>query len=281
MKILLTGASGLIGSYLLKHQPLNDVEGVYSPVHDIISVYLRNYIPNGVKCDTGDKNALLELLFNTKPDLVIHCAANGDVDSVEKNPAEAIKTDLMSVILIKEYCELTGCKLVTFSSNAVYDGEHAFYGPYDERHPVNIYGKIKSLSDDIIEGAKCNWIIIRPIFVYGWGTRNWAMKIMKAKELSLVNDVLTQPTYAGDLALKVWDLIKKERYGEAFNLAFCEPMSLYEFGLEVKKEFDLDVKIKPARLEDFGITKRPKNTTFKREETILIKDSLKRMKDEN
>ena len=186
MKIIITGASGLLGKYLLKTQPTKEglPEGVVEHEHDIIPCYRNNYIEGGIKLDVSKEDELLGKLWKIQPDIIIHCAANGDVDDVEQNPGEAVKADLLGTIYLKDYAEKMGCKLITISTNAVYDGKHPPYNENSVRAPINFYGKIKSLADDIIMKSTCEWIIIRPIFMYGWpyphGRGNWATKIIGA-----------------------------------------------------------------------------------------------------
>lgn len=286
MKILITGASGLLGRYLLKTQPYRDFEGMgKEPEHDIYPCYFTNKIEGGIKLDISDP---IETIFEINPDIIIHCAANGDVDSVENNPSKAVKSDLLGTIKLVDYCEKMKCKLVTISSNAVYDGDNPPYSEDSPRNPVNLYGKIKSLADDIVMKSKCDWVIIRPIFMYGWpnknGRGNWATKIIESKEVKLVVDIYTQPTYAGDVAKWIWDVI----YGDGlwcdhYNLSSKDVTSIYTFGEVVNSVFDLDCKILQSKISDFKtIAPRPVNTCFEDGLSMFhdIKTGLTKMKNE-
>ena len=193
-----------MGKYLIAHQPVDVIDGMASkPKHDVIGTYRENRI-DGLCLDVSDKSKVIDVLFSHEPDIIIHCAANGDVDSVESNSAQAVKSDLLGTIHLKEYAEKMKCNLITLSSNAVYEGIQPPYTESAPRKPVNFYGKIKSLADDIIIKSSCDWLIIRPILMYGWpyehGRANWVTKIiekLKAKdELSLVDDSFSQPVFA-------------------------------------------------------------------------------------
>ena len=294
MKITITGASGLLGKYLLSTQPIKDTpEGIVEYEHEITPCYRNNKIKGGIKLDVSNFAEVVEVLFKAQPDIIIHCAANGDVDSVEQNPGEAVKADLLGTIHLKDYAERVGCKLITISTNAVYDGKHA---PYDEtsvRAPINFYGKIKSLADDIIMKSTCEWIIIRPIFMYGWnwphGRDNWATKIIKSlkegKELNLVDDVYTQPTYAGDVAGMIWTVIKDFGWKKELNISSNERVNLFELGKVIAKVFKLKGVILPAKIREFkGYAPRPIDTCFGHIGWIgtfsTIKEGLKKMRDE-
>lgn len=276
MVIAITGSRGLLGSYLIKTQPKEGFDGMgASNRHQIIE------LPREV-LDVSNFAKMIDVLFKTQPDIIIHCAANGDVDDVERNSSEAVQTDLLGVINLKNYCEKMRCKLITLSSNAVYDGDNPPYNEYSPRKPINFYGKIKSLADDIIIKSSCDWLIVRPILMYGWGEvrDNWVTTIVKklkkgwvntivgelegGKMLNLVTDYYTQPTYAADIAEAIWFLIERDKWHETYNIGTSEIASIYEFGMSVCDEFGLDKDlISEAKLSDFtSIAPRPLNTCF-------------------
>lgn len=300
----ITGSSGLLGKYLLATQPMQPLQdqGSAAPLHEIITCYRNNqgfagYSSNIAKLDVSNFMETIDVLFKMQPDIIIHCAANGDVDNVEANSSEAVRSDLLGVIHLKDFAEKMNCKLVIISSNAVFDGNHSPYAEYSKKNPINIYGKIKSLADDIIEKSNCKWMIIRPILLYGWpyptGRQNWATKIIKAlkddKELKLVDDSFSQPTYAKDVAKAIWYLIKEEKWNETFHVATNKRVSIYDFGKTVAEVFELDqTKIKPALLSDFkSIAPRPIDTCFNVDKLNAagfslsgITEGLKKMREE-
>lgn len=264
MKIAITGSKGLLGKYLIKEQPAYIFEGVaLSNKYDVVELP-RNIL------DVSNFAKVLEVLFKIQPDIIIHCAANGDVDNVESNSSQAVQTDLLGTINLMNYCEKLDCKLITLSSNAVYDGDNPPYNEDSKRHPINFYGKIKSLADDVIMNSKCDWLIVRPILMYGWSdTRdNWVTRIIrdlkKGNKLKLVTDSFTQPVYARDVARVIWHLIKLDKWKEVYNVSSDTSISIWAFGLVVCRVFNLDQKlIEKALLSDFEtIAPRPVNTCF-------------------
>jgi len=292
LKIVITGGSGLLGKYLLKTQPMiSPAEGCFEPEYEITPCYRNNKI-DGIKLDVSNFSNVIDVLFTIQPDIIIHCACNGDVDNVEEHPSEAVKADLLGVIHLKDFAEKMRCKLIIISSNAVFDGDNPPYSEDSPRNPVNFYGKIKSLADDIIMKSSCEWMIVRPIFMYGWpnegGRENWATKIIKSlkdgKELRLVTDSFTQPTYAGDVAEDIWSLIKHD-WNRVYNVASKEKSTIFNFGLRVADIFNLDYnKINRAKLKDFKtIAPRPIDTTFEVSDygPVAIEEGLQKMKDEN
>ncbi len=264
MVIAITGAKGLLGKYLIKTQPQDQLDGMASTgLHKVIGLTRKDL-------DVSNFAQVLEVFFKMQPDIIIHCAANGNVDDVENNSSQAVQTDLLGTINLKNYCEKLNCKLITISSNAVYDGDNPPYNEESKRNPVNFYGKIKSLADDIIMKSTCEWLIVRPILMYGWGDvrDNWVTKIIRnltgGKETRLVTDSFTQPTYAGDVAECIWYLIEQDIWKQTYNVASKENMSIYDFGLMVGFVFNYPSKlISKAKLRDFKtIAPRPLNTCF-------------------
>ena len=131
--------------------------------------------------------------------------------------------------------------------------------------------------------------------MYGWnwehGRDNWVTKIIKAleegKELNLVDDTYTQPTYAGDVAEFIWDVMENGTFENTYNVSSGEKINLYEFGKDIARIFELNGTILKAKLREFkGIAPRPSDTCFRGVIAKLhnfnnIKEGLKKMKDEN
>ena len=285
--IAITGSSGLLGSYLLKTQPVIDEEYGQSYNHKVVPLYNRHPVEGGVQLDLSDRDKVIRTFFDINPDMVIHCAANGNVDSVESNPSEAVKSDLLGTVYLKEVCDRMDIKMLSISTNAVYEGIGGNYGPWTPHKPTNIYGKLKSIADQIVV-RQTPAVIVRPHMLYGWGKvrTNWVQKLLRMKEVKMVTDYLVQPVYAYDLAVEIWKIIDYDffsNYGtdRCLNISSKDKMSLYDFGLIIKDVFGLDVDIQPAKISDFKIAPRGLDTTFDPTRTMPnVYDGLKRMKNE-
>ena len=141
--------------------------------------------------------------------------------------------------------------------------------------------------------SSCDWLIVRPIFLYGWnypwGRDNWVTKIIKrlkaGQEVKLVTDSYTQPTYAYDVAKYIWHMVENSGPNNRYmkhNVAGPDILNLYGFGRKVKEVFDLKGTIAPVKSEAFNIAKRPVDTTFESDMTDChsVEEGLKAMKDE-
>jgi dTDP-4-dehydrorhamnose reductase len=266
MKVLITGTSGLLGKALIATAPQN---------YELILAYHNNK-PTTAKCSNKHKLVHFDLskkpdFGNLSPDVIIHCAAIGSVDTVQKDYAYGIKLNFYSTLHMMEEAKRSKSKLVYISTNAVFDGRKPLYSEEDFLKPVNYYGLFKASSEMAIRSSDLDWIIIRPILMYGWpdpGERDnwvttWIKKLSKNEECRVVNDVTTQPLYNIDCAIAVWKAIVA-RSRQIYNIAGDDRLTLYQFACKVAKCLQVPAEtIKPASSTDFpGLAPRPKDTSY-------------------
>lgn len=262
MKVLITGGSSLLGKSLLETKPKEAViESTWYTNHVGLPMY---------QMDVCDKSQVRYVFDRVKPDIVIHCAANGSVDFAEQNYAEAYQVNATGTGNILWAAEDYRAKVVYISTNAVYDGSNPPYTEESELHPINAYGSIKKQAEEKVRTYKWDWLIFRPFLLYGWpwpgGRQNWATlvinKLSRGELVKLVNDVYWQPTYSKDCAKAIWNLIN-DSY-EIYQVAGAERITLYEFGLKVAKVFGLDQGlVEPVDSDYFPtIAPRPRDTHY-------------------
>ncbi len=271
MKILITGASGLLGKSLYE---------TASSEYDLYLAYYRNRIsPNPVCSFSGaldicDRDMVFDLFEIAKPNIVIHCASVGSVDWAEDHYLDVRHTNIYGLGNIIDACNSYKSKLVYISSNAVFSGSHPPYHEKSPLEPVNSYGIIKKDAEILVQGEVNKWLIFRPFMLYGWpypgGRTNWAEYIFKAlsvkenyKVIKLVDDTIWQPTYAPDCAKVIWRLLLYEQK-RIYNVASSERSTLYQFGLKVCDVFGLEKNwLKPVSSDYFqSIAKRPVDTSY-------------------
>ena len=156
MKILITGFSGFIGSYLLKR--LNQTK------HELILAD----IANGTDiCDWQQVKQFEGI------DVVVHLANLSFVPASYENPKKFYETNYLSTLNMLELCRLSEAKLIFFSS---YVYGHPQYQPIDENHPIqafNPYAQTKVICESLCEGYnrdfKVSITIFRPFNIYGKG----------------------------------------------------------------------------------------------------------------
>jgi dTDP-4-dehydrorhamnose reductase len=275
MKILITGASGLLGKSLIETIPNG---------HTLSATYNKNWQPHSKNVawyhlNIKNRSDVFDIFDLTKPGIVIHCASIGSVDYTEDNYTEVRDVNVGGLQHVIDAANGYKSKLVYISTNAVFSGKHPPYDENDVLKPVNAYGVIKREAEQLVRSIANKWLIFRPFMLYGWpylgGRTNWAANIVKRlngnKELiKLVDDIIWMPTYAPDCAEATWELLfQKELDHEIFNIAAPERATLYEFGLKVCEVFSLERNfLKPVKSNFFSAGKgmvkaeRPKDTSY-------------------
>ncbi|MEI7728324.1 MAG: NAD(P)-dependent oxidoreductase [Verrucomicrobiota bacterium] len=265
MKIVITGAAGLLGKALI----------ALAPAEHELHKFTCNHHPDAIgnwyslNLTTG---AGLDLIYSIKPDIIIHCAAIGNVDYAQKNHHEAININLSATIDLIKLCADINCKLVNISTNAVFDGHKAPYSDDDLLSPINYYGISKAGAEYAVKYSKIDWIIIRPILMYGipnqgrrgnWVTV-WRDKFRAGQTCQVVNDIITQPLYNADCAKVVWEAIRQQAYGEIFNVAGKDIIPTVDFAYAVADAVKAPRSlIQPVPSSFFpSIAPRPANTTY-------------------
>jgi dTDP-4-dehydrorhamnose reductase len=270
MKILITGASSLPGYRTLLEALKKE--------NEIIALYYNNSIPienkklKKISIDITKLNDLRKLLFEERPEVVIHMAAIGDVDLCEKNKELAWKTTVNSSIEIASIALKLGFFVIYLSTDYIFDGEKGNYKENDIPNPINYYG-ITKLMGEIAFLSCSNCAIVRASSIYGFGPgrMNFAKYIyekLKAREyVKALIDQYTSPTQASLLGKAIIEISEKKLEG-IFHIV-GERMSRYEFAIKIAETLGLDKSlIKKAEMKDMNwIAKRPKDSSLNYDET--------------
>ncbi|QIB27591.1 SDR family oxidoreductase [Caloranaerobacter azorensis] len=128
MKILITGADGMLGS---------DLQKVLKKNHELILGTIDIF-------DITDIDATINFIKINKPDLVIHAAAYTDVDGCESNIDQAYRVNALGTRNIAVGCNYTDTAMVYISTDYVFDGQKGNgYIEFDATNPLSVYGKSK------------------------------------------------------------------------------------------------------------------------------------------
>lgn len=136
MKVLLTGASGLLGRAISSRLSARaDIE--------LIPLGFSRAKPPLLKVDIRDAAAVDALFAGTKPDFVIHAAAERHPDIVDTNPSLARALNVTATETIAKACAAHGAFMLYISTDYVFDGSNPPYYPDSPTHPLNEYGSLK------------------------------------------------------------------------------------------------------------------------------------------
>ena len=276
MKILVTGASGLLGRELVS-QLLLDKE------NSVIALYNRNPIPIKhkrlikIKIDITYKTLLEDLLFKLKPDVIVHAAAYTDVDGCEINRHIAWNVNVEATKSIMKIAKVIKSYVIYISTDYVFDGNKGLYSEQDVPNPVNFYGLTKLISEEIVRSSGIFYTIVRPSAIYGFGGRRKSFAeyvIENLRKNSVVRALIDQyvsPIYNVLLAKALTEVMNLRPMG-TIHIA-GEWISRYEFAKKMAKIFNLPTKlIKKTKMANMKtwIAKRPKDSSLNIEKAKRI-----------
>ncbi len=269
MRVLITGATGLLGKALIETADSgSEIIGTYIGDYQMPSTENVKYY----KTDMSDTDGLEKIFKSVKPDVVIHAASIGSPDFAEKHRDLTWKINVNGTSRAVSCCESIGAKFIYISSNGIYDGDHAPYGEDDHAAPVNFYGKTKLEGEKVSRQARIPVAIVRPILMYGWNHKfersnivtSSLQKMAKGDKIFAYDDVFSNPLFSASCADAIWKIIEKGLY-EDFNISGSETDSIYGLLTKAADVFGFDRSlITPVKQGYFNeLVKRPKDTSYK------------------
>ena len=283
MLTLITGASGQLGKTLRSLVKQKKIS--------------RNFVfTSRNQLDLSDLNHIQRFIESHKFDLIINCAAYTSVDKAEYCHKEADRINHIAVKQIAEIAKSNNIKLIHISTDFVFDGlKNKPYFESDATSPINIYGKTKLEGENkILSIMKFNAIIIRTSWLYSEYGNNFVATILrltqKNSNLNIVSDQIGTPTYAGDLAQAILQIIKSDKFNvlekasEVYHYSNDGECSWYDFAKEIVNISGAKCLISPIKAKDYPTAaKRPKYALMSKKKIskefdlkiISWKDSLK------
>ena len=159
-------------------------------------------------------------------------------------------------------CLATGAALVHISTNCVFDGEaSAPYLEFDRTNPISVYGQTKLASEEVVRAVLPRHYIVRTAWLYSLYGRNFVKTILRlARErtsLAMVDDEVSSPTFAPDLALALEALVTQPAFG-TYHFVNDGGCSRYEFASEILRlAGHADFAVSPIKLKDYVRPSRP------------------------
>ncbi len=251
--VWITGAGGLIGSYLVRTAPcvVPDwcVRGLTRAEFDLLDV-----------------KAVRQAFRNDAPSLVIHCAAWADSAGCQQQPELARK---LNVELTAALADLSsGIPFVFFSTDLVFDGQR---GDYDESAPVNplsVYAETKVAAERVVL-ANPRHSVIRTSLNGGTSPKgdrgfNEQMRLawQRGTTLTLFTDEFRNPIPASVTARATWELAARGAVG-LYHVAGAEKLSRWQLGRLIAARWpQLNPRIEAATLKDYRGAPRAPDTTL-------------------
>lgn len=236
-KVLIVGASGLVGSNCLKHFSEQgwEVTGTYFSFAQPGLHYYNTLNP-------ADENNFDIAAF--QPDVLVHCGALTHVDYCEQHPDESYTQTVQSTLNLIRVADEVKARLVYLSTDYVFDGTQ---GPYKEDDPVNplsVYGRHKLEAEEAVLKGKQKPLVLRVTNIYGDEARgkNFVARIVqqcqdgKKLTLKLPYDQYASPTNAMDIARAMFVLLRDGKEG-IYHIGGTDYMNRVELALRVLQYF--------------------------------------------
>lgn len=221
MKILVTGAAGLVGSHLA-HRLARE--------HEVVA------LGHG-ELDITDPVAVRRRVLHEQPALIFNGAVL-QVDESEQSPAKAQAVNVDGPRFLAEAASEIGAEMVHFSTQYAFAGEPLGRQPYtiaDEPRPVNNYGRSKVAGEISVRAACARSYIVRTSWVYGSGKNSFlctvANDLKAGRKVRAIDDIWSSTTFVDDLIERTMAIRATGRYGiyHVVNAGVC---TYYEFALE-------------------------------------------------
>jgi dTDP-4-dehydrorhamnose reductase len=234
MKVLITGANGFLGHYL--------VPALLQQGFDVLATgkgacRLTVQETNGfgyAEMDFTDLTSALDTVSLYAPDIIVHAGAVSKPDDCELDQPLAWQINTGGTHHLLEAAAAHKAFFVYISTDFVFDGEQGMYTEDDEPAPVNYYGQTKLEAEQAVQAYPYPWAVVRTVLVYGQplaGRSNILSivkeKLEKGEGYKVVDDQVRTPTYVGDLADGIVSVIQKKATG-TWHLSGEDVLTPYE-----------------------------------------------------
>lgn len=257
MKILITGASGLLGVNLaMEASKHHTVTGVFNKRS------LSNPPFNVVEQDLLADGAIKRLLDQVRPDWVIHCAALADIDQSEAHPDLVMRLNADVPGKLAKETARRGLRLLHISTDAVFDGTKGDYSEEDAPNPLSTYARSKLAGETQVQAVDPFAAIVR-VNLFGWsvsGSRSLAEVFLNnlaaGRAIRGFTDVNFCPMLATDLAGVLLNMLDRGLAG-VYHAVGSTCTTKYLFGLAVAQRFGFAAQlVEPISVKNAGLAAR-------------------------
>lgn len=248
MVILVTGANGFVGQYLVRHLMARGhvvIATGRGPDRSDFRHYPYKYLP----MDFTRLDDVKKVFDRVAPSVIVHAGAMSRANECETKKELAYEVNVTGTKNLLKVSEKFKCLFVFLSTDFVFDGVKGMYTETDKPNPVNYYGQTKWEAEQLVQSYRYAWTIIRTVLVYGSPVSSTSnlLSIVKDKlkndePYSIVNDQFRTPTYIEDLVNGIRLIIERKAHG-IYHISGEEMMTPFDMACQVALHYDLDINL--------------------------------------
>ncbi len=250
MNILVTGSNGQLGQEIKKLSSGLGHKFYFTDVEEL---------------DITNVDQVRSYIGQSRIDFIVNCAAYTAVDKAESEVQKAALINKIGPANLANVSKELDVTLLHISTDFVFDGSKKTpYIETDETNPISVYGRTKLDGENEIIKNASTFAIIRTSWLYSEYGYNFVKTITRlAKErpeIKIVSDQIGSPTYAGDLAKVIIEIIPKMEKGtkEIFHYSNEGAASWYDFAVKIVELNNLKCKVHPIPSAEYPTpAKRP------------------------
>jgi dTDP-4-dehydrorhamnose reductase len=255
MRVAVTGAAGLLGQKVVESAvaggsevfPFDLIGGTETAAGPVVEL------------DITSAGAAESGIAACGPDWIVNTAAWTAVDDSEGGDRRVREVNVVGVENLLAAASAGGSRLLTLSTDYVFDGRAGPYEEDDARNPLGVYGASKAAMEDVVTSHGGSHLIVRTMVLYGAapGVRTnfglWVLQNLRTgREMTVVTDQMGNPTLAADLARLLFEMMKRGAEG-TWHVAGRDRVSRFDFAVALARAFGLDENlITPVRTADLG-----------------------------
>lgn len=264
MRIAVVGARGQLGAAVV---------GAFMPSHEVTAL-------GRADLDITEGAAVGAAMTRLRPEIIINCAYNGDVDGAEDHPVEAFQANAFGVRALARASSASGATLVHYSSDFVFDGTAG--RPYTEDDPLNpcsVYAVSKMLGEWFANDAPRAYVL-RVESLFGRapngpppkGSIAGILKTMvEGGEPKVFEDRTVSPTYVLDAARATRLLVEAGAAPGVYHCVNSGHCTWLEFARELARQLGIEPRLKPIRVADVPLrAARPQYCALSNEKLASI-----------
>ncbi len=266
MRVLITGASGFIGSKLGLRLASN---------HNILGVFhqSRNPLPFPSQCtDLTDERSVAELIRSFRPDVIVHSAALSRVLQCERDPTDARTINVDATGRLARWAERVRAKLIFLSSDQVFSGRKGLYIESDAPDPINCYGRTKLEAEQLVLESSSGNLVIRSNSVVGPSAgrgesfTDWVLSGLRSgSHVNLFRDQYRSPIHIR-VMLDVLEAACVHNVSGLLHVGGPQRMSRTELGFAVARAYGLSAD--PVIVSD--LDSHPESAIMPRDTSYMI-----------